>query len=156
MQLEETSILDDIIVQQTVRRKKLLPIWIRIFTFLFLFAGALTPIILVVGLMGGTASLALFGLESNEPFSYVGIGIWSQFAFKGVAAFGLWMERDWAIDVAKVDAILSMIVVTAVKLVMPAFFESYSVSFPIELALLIPYFLHLRKIEASWAQGNCG
>ena len=156
MQLEETSILDDIIVQQTVRRKKLLPIWIKICTCLFLFAGAFTLIVLVIGLIGGQASLALFGLESNEPLSYVGMTICAQFLFKGVAALGLWAEKDWAIDVAKVDAILSMIVVSVVKLLLPAWIEGYSFSFPIELAILIPYYLYLIKIESSWAQGNCG
>ena len=156
MQVEEVSILEDSIVNQTVRRRKLLPLWIKIFVWLFMLTGVFTPVIVAIGLTGGQASLALFGLETNEPLSFIGLFISFMFLFKGIAAFGLWTEKVWAISVAKVDAIVSIAICTAVKLLLPAFNADYNFVVPIELALLIPYFLKLRKIETSWAMAYCG
>lgn len=148
--MEEVSILEEMDVIRTVRRRKLIPLWIRIFIWIFIVFGGLGALILVLGLLGSNAELAFYGLQSNEPVSPIGLLICGLFIFKGVAAYSLWMEADWAMPVAKIDAILGIIICLAVKMVLPFVYPEFTLSVPLELALLIPYLVQLYRIEPKW------
>jgi len=91
------------------RPRDLLPIWIKVFIWLFMIAGVFIPIVIVVGLLGGPTSLSLYGLETYYPFSLIGLVISSLMALKGVVAFGLWFEKKWAVKLAMLDAIIGLV-----------------------------------------------
>jgi hypothetical protein len=114
--------------------------------------GAIAPIGLIAGLLGGRFSLSFFGFETTDPLSLVGLGLTFLFALKGFVAYSLWMEKDWAIQIAEVDASLS-IAICVLSMIFFPFSETengYSFKLRIELFLIIPYLLKLRKIKIDW------
>src|SRR3954463_2669454 len=150
MQESQTDFLTDELVQHNaIPRKKLLPLWIKIFAWIFLVLSAFVPIVLVLRLTGYNAQLALYGLETNEPFSSLGIIIATVFAIKGVAAFGLLKEKDWAIKIGIVDATIGITICTLVMLY-PIINSDAKFSLRLELVALIPYLLKLMKIKNQW------
>ena len=146
----QTDLLTDELVQENgILRKRMLPLWIKIFTWIFLIISAIAPIVFVLGLMGFTAQLALYGLETNEPLSPIGILITALFIIKGITAFGLLKEKDWAIKIGIADAIIGIVICTLVMLY-PIINSDSKFSLRIELVALVPYLLKLLKIKTQW------
>lgn len=150
MQENQIDLLTDELIQiNGIPRKKLLPLWIKIFTWIFLIFGAFVPIIIILGIMGYRAQLALYGLETNEPFSFIGITITLLFIIKGITAFGLLKEKVWAIKIGIADAIIGITICTLIMLY-PFINSEAKFSLRIELIALIPYLLLFWKIKTEW------
>lgn len=124
------------------RRRSLLPVWIKVFIWFFIITGAFALVGIVAAIFGLNFQLALFGLESNDPLSIIGLIVSFLFILKGFAALSLWTEQDWAIQLALVDAIIGILVCCIVMLVLPFLLPDlgFKSSLRLELALLIPYF----------------
>lgn len=150
--MEQTGELNLEALVKWDRRRSLIPVWIKIFIWLFIIMGAFVLVGFTAAIFGLNFQLALFGLESNDPLSAVGLVISFLFILKGVAAVSLWTEQDWAIHLALVDAIIGIIVCCIVMLVLPFLMPDagFSSSIRLELALLIPYYLKLKKIKRLW------
>src|SRR5882757_5822590 len=86
------NLLDDVIHENShlVRRRTLLPWWMKIFIWIFIVMGGLSIVVFIIGLLGRQVSLSLYGLETNHPFSFTGILLMAVFLLKGVASYGLW------------------------------------------------------------------
>ena len=150
MQENQTDLLTDELIQENgIPRKKMLPVWIKIFTWIFLVISVFAPIVFVLGLVGYNAQLALHGLETNEPLSTIGIIITTIFIIKGITAFSLLKEKDWAIKVGIVDAVIGIIICTLLMLY-PIINSDAKFSLRLELAALIPYLIKLLKIKTQW------
>src|SRR3569833_2112009 len=89
------------------RRRNILPWWVIGFIWIFMVFAALIPVAIVFGAMRLNFQISLLGLTSPDPFSGIGIFVMLLFAYKGVVAFGLWTEKTWVVDLAKIDAALS-------------------------------------------------
>lgn len=152
MEQQEQLLLETVLNENNVRRRNLLPLWIKVFVWIFMIIGAIAPLCLLAGLFGANVQLALYGLETNEPLSTAGLVICLLFLFKGIIAYGLWTEKDWAINLGVIDAIVGIIVCVYV-MVAPAFADNQSgstFSFRLELVILIPYLIKLLKIKPQW------
>ena len=150
MQENQTDLLTDKLIQENgIPRQKMLPLWIKIFTWIFLVISAFAPIVFVLGLLGYNAQLALYGLETNEPLSSIGIIITTIFIIKGITAFGLLKEKDWAIKIGIVDAIIG-IIICALIMLYPIINSDTKFSLRLELTALIPYLIKLLKIKTQW------
>ena len=150
MQESQTDILtNDLIQENAIPRKKMLPLWIKIFMWLFLITGAFVPIVLISGLMGYNAQLALYGLETNEAFSYIGIILTTIYIIKGITAFSLLKEKDWAIKIGIIDATIGIIICILIMLY-PFINPQFKFSLRLELVALIPYLIKLLKIKTQW------
>jgi hypothetical protein len=136
------------------RRRDMLPMWIKIFTWIFLIMGCFAPIGLVVGLLKIPFSLSLYGLDTNSPISLVGFILTALFALKGVTAYGLWTEQDWAIKLAKIDAIIGVfmciISMFGVSSIIMNGIYQIRYSFRLEFFVFIPYWRLLSKIQDDW------
>ena len=132
------------------KRRTLLPWWVKIFCWIFMIFGAVAATGIVVGAMGYNFQLSLYGLESSDPFSLIGAVLMLVFVLKGGAAFGLWMEKNWAITLGVIDAVLGIVICGLVMLVAPFFIAGFSLKLRLELALLIPYLLWLKRIKSAW------
>jgi hypothetical protein len=152
MQNPGEEILTDIVQQLTaVKRKTLLPWWIKVFMWIFMAFGVIAPFGLIFALFGYSFQLSLYGLDTSEPLSVTGICITALFLFKGITAFGLFREMDWAVKLGITDAVSGIIICVAVMLY--PFFVSGSgsgFSFRLEILLLIPYLNKLLKIKYVW------
>ena len=149
--IDEDQILDSISGDKSLRRRKLLPKWIIVFTWIFMIMGGMIPVFILLSLIGLSGNLELYGLQASNSLSLIGIIITLLFALKGIAAFGLWTEKDWAIDVGMIDALIGM-VVCAFVMIAPLVGENsdHSFHFRFEFILLVPYFMKLREISGKW------
>lgn len=150
--MQETILDKPEVESRSLRRRNLLPRWIKFFVWVFMVFSFLAPISLVVGLLGMKQDLALYGLETIYPLSIVGLIIISLFAYKGVVGFGLWTEKKWAIKAAIIDAIVGITVCLFLMFILPLISDliGFRTSFRAELLLLIPYLWKMVKIKTEW------
>ncbi|MGX7666139.1 hypothetical protein [Flavobacterium pedocola] len=134
------------------RRRSLLPLWIKIFTWIFMIMGAAVPFALVYGAIDGTFDLALYGLETNQPFSLMGMFVLSLISLKAVTAISLWFEKDFAIDLAKIDSYIGLVISLLMMLVYPFFdeHEGFSLEIRFEIIFLYFFFRKITQIEPNW------
>jgi hypothetical protein len=130
-------------------RRSLLPLWMKIFCWLFMVMGALGALNPFTGLLGYSFEVSIFGMESESAFSLMGILATIVFLFKGYTAYSLWFEKDNAIMLGKIDAVAGIIICIIMMAVSPMLTEG-TFSFRFELIFLIPYYQKLSKIEYSW------
>jgi hypothetical protein len=146
------NLLDDVATEnlRSVRRRALLPWWIQVFMWIFMIMGALSIPNFVAGLLGFHAELSLYGLESHDAVSFTGIVITILFFIKGLVAYGLWAEKDWAINLGYVDAILGILFCLYMMLGLRYFHPDTAFTFRLELLLLVPYLIKLRQLHPEW------
>jgi uncharacterized BrkB/YihY/UPF0761 family membrane protein len=132
------------------RRRKLLPWWIKVFCWIFMIFGLLAFVCLLLGFTNIKPSLAFYGFETNEPFSVIGMLVITVGILKGITAFSLWFEKNFAIKLGKIDAIVGIIICVISMLILPYLNDGFNFQIRLELALLIPFLLKLNKIEKEW------
>ena len=152
--MEETTLIENSFEEfENVkkRRRKLLPWWIKVFCWIFMLFGLLSFVCLILGFTNIKPSLAFYGFETNEPFSLYGLVVISVGLLKGITAFALWFEKDFAIKIGKIDAIIGMVLCVISMLVLPFLHDEFSqITIRLELALLIPYLIKLNKIDKEY------
>src|SRR4030095_9790235 len=148
MQEPQIDILTDIVKQiNKVRRKDLLPWWIKVFSYIFLVFGILALPGIVSGILGYQFSLSFLGLTTTEPFSIDGIIIMTLFIFKSIISYGLLWEKDWAVILGIIDAILSILISLLTLFFSLYAYKGGNISLRLELVILIPYLIRLMKIR---------
>src|SRR5687768_14136142 len=86
-------------------------------------------------LVGTKASLVFYGLSSNgDPLTPTGLLLIGIMLFKGVAAYGLWSEKDWAVNVAMTDAFIGIVI--CIYTMIATLSENSTITFRIELIAL--------------------
>ncbi|WP_055436827.1 hypothetical protein [Lacinutrix algicola] len=133
-----------------LRRRGLLPWWIRFFSWFFMITGGLAVFGLIAGFFNISFSISLYGLEETNPHSLIGLLIIILFIYKGVTSYGLLFEKDWAIIWAKIDAVFGIFFCVFSMFVLPFLIEEQGVVIRLEIALLIPYLLKVDKIKTAW------
>ncbi|MGE5943165.1 MAG: hypothetical protein ACM31G_02390 [Flavobacteriales bacterium] len=136
------------------RRRKLLPWWIKMFCWIFMLFGLMSFICLILGFTNIKPDLAFYGFETNEPFSLNGLIVMSVGILKGFTAFALWFEKDYAIKIGKIDAVIGIALCVISMLVLPFLQEVFRFTLRLELALLIPFLMKLNKIQKEWEALN--
>lgn len=152
MEQQEILVLESILQGSQIKRRTLLPWWIKIFCWIFLLFGLMIPFVFIFGVMGMNYQSSLYGLDAYEPFSIAGIINTGLFFLKAMVAYGLWTEKSWAVNLGIVDAFLGIAICTFMMFGMPLLNDSanFMGNLRIELALLIPYLLRLQKIKPLW------
>ncbi len=149
METNSPDVLTDLFLNETIiPRKQLLPVWIKIFGWFFLIAGITTPVFITLGLITHSYGGTIYGIEADSIYSVEGVAIALIFLYKGIVAFGLLKQKDWAILTGIADAVLGIVICCAVMIYSVIY--SYGFSFRLELAALIPYLLKLMKIKSQW------
>ena len=133
------------------RRKDLLPWWIKIFIWIFLIFGAIAPLALILAILGYKFEISLYGLETNEPISIIGISMTLIFLYKGFTAYSLLKEKNWAIILGIADAVVG-IALCSFAMIYPFIVAGADAKLTIrlELLLLIPYLIKLINIKPEW------
>lgn len=154
---EETvpSIFDNLQDPFARPRKKMLPSWIKFFAWMFLVMGIVAPIVIVMGLMGWPATISLFGFSTNEPFSFTGIVLTLVYILKAATGYGLVTQKNWAVKLALVDGIISLLLCILHLLGGGAVSTEASGSFTfnrinLEIVIIIPYIYKMWKIKDEW------
>lgn len=156
MERTQPDVLTESLLElKTKTRKDLLPWWIKVFIWIFLIFGAIAPLGLILGILGYKFQMSLYGFETNEAISLIGISMILIFLFKGFTAYSLLKEKNWAINLGIMDAIIG-IALCSFAMLYPLFNPDAGVSFTfrLELVLLIPYLLKLLKIKRDWEKST--
>ncbi|MEO5978342.1 MAG: hypothetical protein ABIS36_22785 [Chryseolinea sp.] len=152
--MENPVILDEQLNNSTpkiARRRKLIPVWMKIFVWLFMVMGLFVLIGFIFGLLKMRFEMALYGITTNEPFSSWGILLMLLFLVKGIVAFALWTEHDWAVDLGIFDAVIGILICLFGMIGYPALFApDAKFQFRFELVFLIPYLIKLLKMRLPW------
>lgn len=151
----ENTILDSNLIKQEnsgLRRRSLLPWWIKTFTWIFLVMALIVPVSIIYGLLGQPFQMTLYGFSTNNPLSTDGLFLAVLFVLKGITALGLWTEKDWAINIAMVDAILGIIMSGFMTIIYPFINiqTGFQLNIRLELLILIPFLYRLVKIKPEW------
>ena len=148
---QNESVLEPILQTAPVSRRSLLPMWMKVFTWIFLISGSLGALAFLLMPFGISFEFSIYGIEATEPslFYFLVITI---FVLKGVVALGLWTEKDWAITLGILDAWLGIMLCCAVMFVFPIVFaqNGFAFTFRLELAVLIAYLIQLNKLRRVW------
>jgi len=136
--------------KQVIIRRKLLPWWMKIFCWIFMIMGVCAVIALPASLFISHFHLSFYGFETNVPISITGLLILAVLIFKGFTAYLLWFERENAISIGKLDAILGVVLCLISMFVMPFISDNNKYEIRLELLLLVLYFRKLSKIEYEW------
>jgi hypothetical protein len=136
--------------KKKIIRRELLPMWIKFFCWFFMILGVLSIFCLIYGAFGNAADLDLYGFKTNRPISIVGIFIIAVALFKGFTAYSLWFEKDNAINLGKIDAIMGIIICFASIFILPIVDKNSHITFRLEILLLIPFYMKLNNIEYKW------
>jgi hypothetical protein len=147
MEENEGSQFDEF--NKKIIRRKLLPVWIKIFCWIFMIIGVIAIGCLILGAFRKTADLSLYGFETNQPLTPIGIFIIALMAFKGFTAYTLWFEKASAIKFAKLDAILGVVICVVSMFILP-FINNTHFSIRLEIIFLILYYKKINKIEYEW------
>lgn len=149
--MSDTILDDDQFGSSAGRRRELLPFWIKFFLWIFMVFGAIVPLAFIAGLSGISFHISLYGLETSHPMSVLGFLVTVLFGFKGVVAYGLWTEKDWAVEMAIIDAGIGIATCLFVMFALPFVGDGgFSLNLRFELIALIPYLLKMREIKPEW------
>jgi len=108
----------------------------------------LAPFGLVVGLLHFKFEVSLLGLTTDQPLSLIGGFLILLFLFKGVTGLALWREKVWAVKLAKIDAIISLVV--CISVMGYVIFFDHGFSLRLELIAIIPYYIKMNSIQYDW------
>lgn len=114
---------------------------------------------LVLGMMGYSFNSELYGLKTMFTLSPTGIMISAVYIFKGIVAYGLWTEKDWAVRLAIGDAILGIFICVISMVILPFINmtdDHFRVTFRMEIVALIPYLVKMRSIKEDWEDIGSG
>ncbi|MCI9846582.1 hypothetical protein [Flavobacterium pectinovorum] len=131
-------------------RRKLLPWWIKTFCWIFMILGVCGIGAIIGSAFTENVNLSIYGFSSNTAYSVTGIFIIAIITLKGFTAYSLWFEKDNAVSIAKIDAILGIVICVISMFAIPFITENSHFDIRLELLLLIPYYLKLNKIEYEW------
>jgi len=154
------SIFDGIHDATAVRRKDMIPKWIRFFCWFFaVFCPVWLAFSLIIAVMQGTYNFSIYGLQGKGLLSAMSILSIASFIVKGTAAIGLLAEKNWAVKMAIVDGIIgiglcvfSIIVYPLATYTNNGSFTSTHYNLRLELLLLIPYLIKMFKIRQDWEE----
>lgn len=147
-QTNQESIFEEF--DKPINRRSLLTWWIKTFCWIFMILSFFSLFGIVAGLFSWHFQMTLYGFETVEPFSIMGIFILLIMLFKGYTAYTLWFEKDEAILLGQIDAWAGIIICTFTMLILPIFSEGYSISLRLEILFLIPFLKHLKDIKDKW------
>jgi len=143
--MNEPLLDEHLLGEETALEARKAPIWIIIFSWLFLLMGVAIPAVIVYRILGEGSSLALYGFASNDAFSLIGFLIILLVALKTVTAYGIITRKLWAYRLAEIDAILG--IVLCVLSMGVGVYQNQSFTFRLEVILLIPYLQTVRKLQ---------
>ncbi|WP_341842208.1 hypothetical protein [Chitinophaga caseinilytica] len=128
-------------------RRKLLPVWIKIFCWIFVFVGGLAVLVLVASALGMEVSLSIYGLKDTSGFSPAGLTIVASFLLKGYVSYGLLSGQKWAVDLAIVDALIGIIICLTTTIIT---ISGGELTLRLEIVLLALYLWKMLKIRNEW------
>ena len=135
--------------QSPITRKKLVPLWIKIFGWIFMVMGAVIPLLAIVAAVSGQpASYEIFGLRHHgSPFHPMALVICAILLSLAVSAYGLLFGRSWGVNACIATGYGGIAICLGT---MAYAISQGSFAFRLELVAQVPYLIRLHKIKPLW------
>lgn len=134
---------------EEMERKKLIPIWIKVFGWFFILMGCaavILPAIFMLIQLNEPATFMVFGLTfSGSPFHPLALFIEGIYIALGICAYGLLFGKTWGVKACLIMCYLSIALCVATMLYSIVARGVLLINF--ELIALIPYLRWLKKQE---------
>ncbi|UPT71633.1 MAG: hypothetical protein M0D53_04580 [Flavobacterium sp. JAD_PAG50586_2] len=130
-----------------MRRRELLPWWIKLFIIFLAFAIVSNLVAIGFYLKGLKPNLVVFGFNADNNYPYVLLLVSAIFFMNFISAVLLWFEKDNAIKFAIANSILG-IVLCIVSFVMDIYNGNFNFRF--EIIPLIIFVYYMKKINSEW------
>ncbi len=132
-----------------MKRKHILPAWVRFFSWLYL-PFILSPLILLaLSFVDGEMTFGVFGLKYRDSSIWhpIPLLVTSIFTYAGIVAYGMLWGKDWAINAGIVYGIIGigMSIATTINS-----FASRQVHISIEPFMLIAFVVALSRRRNQW------
>jgi Trk-type K+ transport system membrane component len=151
------NILDDINLEtpKTNRRRSLVPVWMKIFIWIFMIMGGIAIPISILGIAGYNFDIALYGYTVHSETSWMGVLLALLFLYKGIVSFALWFEWQSAVNLGIIDAVAG-ILLCLISMAHFSVLSEYtdSSAFRLELVMLVPYLIKLIRMKKNWIQSD--
>ena len=136
---------------ESQKRKKLVPLWIKVFGWLFIVMGATAPFGYAYTVLTKTESgFMLLGLEATgATLSFTGVFLMVVFLSLGVSAYGLLFGKSWGVKACLFTGYIGVCI--AVYSMVSGLLKG-GMEIRLELLIQIPYLIKLHKIRAPWLQ----
>jgi hypothetical protein len=83
MEHQESEILEPLLEAHNIKRRSLLPLWIKIFIWIFIVMGAIVPLGILGALFGYNFHVSLYGMDAYSPIQPIGMLLSGLTLFKG-------------------------------------------------------------------------
>lgn len=131
-------------------RRDLLPLWIKIFVWIFMLWGIAAIITFILGFWDIYVPIELYGLKTNYMDTPLGLFLLVTYLTKGIIALGLWQGWKQIINIALADAILGLVLTSYVTI---SSFSTNHIDIRLEIIVLIMYITSLIRIRPRWITG---
>jgi hypothetical protein len=131
-------------------RKALIPLWIKIFGWLFIVMGALVPFLYISSLIFGfSASYTMFGLEyEGNAKALMPLVISAVILINGLCAYGLIFGKDRGLSACIVFGYIGLALTLGSMLFEVIFNDSMMIR--LEPIIQIPYLVKLHRLKPHW------
>lgn len=131
-------------------RKALIPLWIKLFGWLFIVMGAGVPFLYVGSLLFGfTASYGMFGLEyTGSAMAWMPLLIAILIFINGLCAYGLLFGKDWGLTACISFGFIGLALTLGTML-----FDAYVHArwmIRLEPIVQIPYLIKIQRLKSLW------
>jgi hypothetical protein len=158
----EISIFDNLHDPFAVRRKNMLPGWIRFFCWIFAVLCSITVLIEVMALLTNLPnSFSVYGLDATSLMSLSGIISILITVLKGTTAISLLAEKDWAVKLGIAEGIVGIIFLIYtmatnnwVDKSFGGLYVSYNFGNVIQLFFIIAFLVKMIRIRPSWEENR--
>ena len=135
-----------------LRRRALVPLWIKIFGWLFLLMGAAVPILpITTAVSGNPASYQILGLSYvGSPYHPMALLISGIVLALAVSAYGLLFGKPWGLKACLITGYGG--VALAVATMAYSLFALNTLTLRLELIAQIPYLIKLNELKPLWSE----
>lgn len=135
--------------ESTITRKNLIPLWIKVFGWMFMAMGVVIPLLAVfAAVTGQPASYEVFGLRYHgSPFHPMALVISAILVSLAVSAYGLLFGKPWGVNACLVTGYGG---VAICLLTMVYSLSQGTFNLRLELLVHIPYLRKLHQIKPLW------
>lgn len=137
-----------------ITRRELVPIWIKIFGWIFMLMGVAVPILpIVFPLLGRPATYEILGLSHvGSPFHPMALLISAIILSLSVSAYGLLFGKPWGLKACLATGYGGLIICLATMAY--SLVALSSLSLRLELIAQIPYLMKLHKLRPLWLRNE--
>jgi uncharacterized membrane protein (DUF2068 family) len=73
---------------------------------------------------------------------------------KGLAAWGLWAQKDWGITVAQIDGLIGVVICIVNMFVAEHATSGFNFYFRLDIIILVVYLIKLYRVQELWNRSS--